>query len=81
MLAYAFVSSKAWLLRPDWLSDGFLLWKKHDFVRDFCLPLPTIDLKGFTGKEALYPDAGRMLRLIMSSMHFGQRGGPLSSEA
>ena len=48
------LTSKAWLLMPDWLAVGWELFRKTIDDRDFLLPLPTKDYQTFSAKEPGY---------------------------
>ena len=62
------VNVEAWLVFPGWLAEGFALWEKHSFERDFFLALPSPGLHGLRKVEANYADATSMTRVLFASL-------------
>jgi hypothetical protein len=68
-----FVSSEAYIVKPDWLKVGHELWSSEDmnFKRDYLLPVPDSTMESVGDKRAEYADMA-----IMSQLLFGELGAP-----
>ena len=64
-----FVSDQAYLVEP-WLDAGLTLWLEEDmhFVRDYFLPLPSVDLQGVVRTKAAYSDAAAFHRSVLAAL-------------
>ena len=84
-----YVSKDCWLQSPQWLAEGWSLFKEMgdefgNSGRDFFLPLPNKKLSGFRGSMVRYADALSMSRALLnlavvSSEQNGQLGHLLVS--
>ena len=67
-MMWAFIGrASAWLARPDWLAVGYNLWfdlGRH-LDRDYVLPHPDRDLKGFVPRPLVFADSLRLGRTLL----------------
>ncbi|CAE7027742.1 unnamed protein product [Symbiodinium natans] len=65
-----FVSRRAFLVSPDWLTVGFAIWQADSmaFARDYYLPLPTADFAGARKVMAEYPQVVAMTKALWRSL-------------
>ena len=74
------VNKACWLRRDDWLKVGFELWKELGkdaglLERDFCLPCPAKDMKGFVKRMATYSVASKCSQALFNDLRCVFDGG------
>ena len=64
----AWVASDAYVARPDWLTQGFSLWREMGHERDYFLAMPDDTLQGVRAQQALYPDATSLTAALLADL-------------